>query len=102
MKIPNPIPIPKVPKKLLRKARQKSKEFESNLSQCFHWGHSIDFKEEQKKKKDNKKSLPYTKEEDKEFLLFKEEQSSYFKKNGVHKYWGKPKLKGMKTSIDLL
>jgi len=97
------IPIPKVPKKLLRKARQKSKEYESNSSQCFHWGHSIDFKEEQKeKKKDNSEPPLYTKEEEKKILSFKEEQSSYFKKKGIHKYWGKPKLKGMKTSIDLL
>jgi hypothetical protein len=90
----------KVPKKLLRKA-SKSKEYESNSSQCFHWGHSIDFKE-QKEKKDNKEPPPYTKEEEKKYLSYKEAHSSYFKKKGVVKYWGKAKLKGMKTSIDLL
>jgi len=81
----------------------KSKEHEYNSPQCFHWGHSIDIKEEQKKEEQNNDEPPtLTKEEEEKFLKYKEIKTSYYKKKGVMKYWGKSRFKGMKTSIDLL
>jgi len=48
------------------------------------------------------KNKKLTKEEEEKFLKYKEIKTSYYKKKGVMKYWGKSRFKGMKTSIDLL
>jgi hypothetical protein len=74
---------------------------EDNLTQCFHYGYSVNFKEDEKEKEKANK-LPSTKEEEEKYKYYKEQQESYHKKKGVFKFWGAPKLKGMKTDIDLL
>ncbi len=63
---------------------------------------SLDIVEQKEEKKEKVEPPPYTKEEEEKYLAYKEIRSSYFKNKGVIKYWGKPKLKGMKTDIDLL
>ena len=79
---------------LLKLVKRPLKKVPSN---CFHYGHGINIKEEE-----NNKTPTFTKEEQEKYRSYKEAQASYHKKKGVIKYWGKPKLKGMKTSIDLL
>ena len=65
--------------KVLKRQRRKvskSKEHEYNSPQCFHWGHSIDIKEEQKKEEQNNDEPPtLTKEEEEKFLKYKEKKS---------------------------
>jgi hypothetical protein len=55
-----------------------------------------------KQSDEEKQSQLDDEEEKKKYLAYKELKEAYYKKKGVIKYWGKVKLKGMKTDIDLL